>query len=62
MPKPDKYQKTKFSREKKQASSEEDIIRNNAELERQKEVRKAERQYNTDKSKGLIKEEKNEDE
>ena len=57
MPKPDKYQKTKFTRERKEASSEEDIIRNNAELEKQKEQRKAERQYNTDKSKGLIKEE-----
>ena len=56
MPKPDKYQKTKFTRERKEASSEEDIIRNNAELEKQKEQRKAERQYNTDKSKGLIKE------
>ena len=61
MPKPDKYQKTKFSRDKKQASSEEDIIRNNEEFEKQKEKRKAERQYNTDKAKGLIKEEERND-
>lgn len=59
MPKPDKYQKTKFSRDKKQASSEEDIMRNNEEFEKQKEKRLIERQYNTDKAKGLIKEERN---
>jgi len=61
MPKPDKYQKTKFSRDKKQASSEEDIIRNNEEFEKQKEKRLIERQYNTDKAKGLIKEEERND-
>ena len=61
MPKPDKYQKTKFSRDKKQASSEEDIMRNNEEFEKQKEKRMAERQYNTDKAKGLIKEEERND-
>jgi len=61
MPKPDKYQKTKFSRDKKQASSEEDIIRNNEEFEKQKEKRLIERQYNTDKANGLIKEEERND-
>jgi len=61
MPKPDKYQKTKFSRDKKQASSEEDIMRNNEEFEKQKEKRLIERQYNTDKAKGLIKEEERND-
>jgi len=61
MPKPDKYQKTKFSRDKKQASSEEDIMRNNEEFEKQKEKRLIERQYNTDKANGLIKEEERND-
>ena len=50
MTKPDKYQKTKFSREKKQASCEEDIIRNNAKLEQQKEKRMQEREKNKNKA------------
>jgi hypothetical protein len=50
MTKPDKYQKTKFSREKKQASCEEDIIRNNAKLEQQKEKRLEEREKNKNKA------------
>jgi hypothetical protein len=50
MTKPDKYQKTKFSRDKKEASSEEDIIRNNAKLEQQKEKRLEEREKNKNKA------------
>jgi hypothetical protein len=50
MPKPDKYQKTKFSREKREASSEEDIIKNNTILEQQKEKRMQEREKNKNKA------------
>ena len=50
MTKPDKYQKTKFSRDKMQASCEEDIIKNNNVLEQQKEKRMQEREKNKKKS------------
>jgi len=50
MSKPDKYQKTKFSREKREASSEEDIIKNNAILKQQKEKRMQEREKNKNKA------------
>ena len=50
MTKPDKYQKTKFSRDKTQASCEEDIIKNNNVLEQQKEKRMQEREKNKKKS------------
>jgi len=50
MTKPDKYQKTKFSRDKMQASCEEDIIKNNNILEQQKEKRMQEREKNKNKA------------
>ena len=50
MTKPDKYQKTKISRDKMQASCEEDIIKNNNVLEQQKEKRMQEREKNKKKS------------
>ncbi len=50
MVKPDKYQKTKFSRDKVQASSEEDIIKNNAAFEEQRLKRLQEREKNKKKA------------
>ena len=50
MVKPDKYKKTKFSRDKVQASSEEDIIKNNAALEEQRLKRLQEREKNKKKA------------
>ena len=50
----DKYQKTKFSREKTFAYSEEDIVKNDAKLNAVKDVRKKEREENIKKA--LIKE------
>ncbi len=50
MVKPDKYTKTKFSRDKVQASSEEDIIKNNASLEQQRLKRLEEREKNKKKA------------
>lgn len=53
----DKYQKTKFSREKTFAYSEEDIVKNDAKLNAVKDVRKKERDENIKKA--LNKEEDN---
>ncbi len=50
MVKPDKYKKTKFSRDKVQASSEEDIIKNNVALEQQRLKRLQEREKNKKKA------------
>jgi hypothetical protein len=50
MVKPDKYTKTKFSRDKAQASSEEDILKNNATLEQQRLKRLQEREKNKKKA------------
>ena len=50
MVKPDKYQKTKFSRDKVQASSEEDIIKNNAAFEQERVKRLQEREKNKKKA------------
>jgi len=50
MVKPDKYNKTTFSRNKVQASSEEDIIKNNATFDEQKKVRLEEREKNKKKA------------
>jgi len=50
MVKPDKYKKTKFSRDKLQASSEEDIMKNNVALEQQRLKRLQEREKNKKKS------------
>jgi hypothetical protein len=50
MVKPDKYKKTKFSRDKVQASSEEDIIKNNAAFEEQRLKRLQEREKNKKKA------------
>lgn len=47
----DKYQKTKFSREKTFAYSEEDIVKNDAKLNAVKDVRKKERDENIKKAK-----------
>ena len=55
----DKYQKTKFSREKTFAYSEEDIAKNDAKLNAVKEVRKKEREENIKKA--TFKEEDNDD-
>lgn len=46
----DKFQKTKFSREKTFANSEEDIIKNEAKMNAIKDVRKKEREENIKKS------------
>lgn len=46
----DKYQKTKFSREKTFAYSEEDIAKNDAKLNAVKDVRKKEREENIKKA------------
>ena len=55
----DKYQKTKFSREKTFAYSEEDIVKNDAKLNAVKDVRKKEREENIKKAKLEEKEEDN---
>ncbi len=46
----DKFQKTKFSREKSFANSEEDILKNEAKMNAIKDVRKKEREDNIKKS------------
>jgi len=56
----DKYQKTKFSREKTFAYSEEDIVKNDAKLNAVKDVRKKEREENIKKA--TSKEEEDNDE
>jgi len=46
MVKPDKYQKTKFSRDKVQVRCEEDIIKNDKKIDQQREKRNEERDKN----------------
>lgn len=50
MGKGDKYQKTKFSREKTFAYSDEDIVKNDEKLNAVKDVRKKERDENIKKA------------
>ncbi len=52
MGKGDKFQKSKFSREKTFAYSEEDIVKNESKLHEAKEVRKKEREDNLKKANG----------
>ncbi len=55
MGKGDKFQKSKFSREKTFAYSEEDIVKNESKLNEAKEVRKKEREDNLKKANEQIK-------
>lgn len=55
----DKYQKTKFSREKSFANSEEDILKNEAKINAVKDVRKKEREDNIKKA--SVKEDKDDE-
>lgn len=52
MGKGDKFQKSKFSREKSIAYSEEDIVKNENKLNQVKDIRKKEREDNLKKANG----------
>jgi hypothetical protein len=52
MGKGDKFQKSKFSREKSFAYSEEDIVKNENKLNQAKDIRKKEREDNLKKANG----------